>query len=114
MTAIGSLFSLGFLCVPRDGAVRWRRDPVVVVIPSRRRTTFLAMSSDAGVLAEDEVGVGGEDDAVELERECVGVLVGGEFVLFECSDDELVDQRRESALKRGELFLDRSGAGTHF
>ena len=46
------------------------------------------------VLAEDEVGVGGEDDAVELERERVGVLVGGEFVLFERGDDELADQRR--------------------
>ena len=62
-----------------------------------------------GVLAEDEVGVGGEDDAVELERECVGVFVGGEFVLFECGDDELVDQCGEAALKRGELFFDRSG-----
>jgi hypothetical protein len=44
-------------------------------------------------LAEDEVGVGGEDDSVEFERERVRILVGGEFVSLERGDDELVDQR---------------------
>ena len=44
------------------------------------------------VLAEDEVGVGGEDDAVQFEGERVGVLVGGELVLFDCGDDELADR----------------------
>ena len=71
------------------------------------------MSSTCGVVAQDEVGVGGEDDAVELEGERVGVLVGGELVLVERGDDELADQRREAALKRGDLFLDRSRAGPH-
>ena len=52
------------------------------------------MVERGGVFAEDEVGVGGEDDAVQLEGECVGVFVGGELVLFECGDDELADQRR--------------------
>ena len=51
-----------------------------------------------GVLAEDEVGVGGEDDAVQLERERVGVLVGGELVLFERGDGELADQCGEPRL----------------
>ena len=72
-------------------------------MPSRRRTMFLAMSSAAGSSAEDEVGVGGEDDAVQLEGERVGVLVGGELVLLEGGDDELADQRREPALERGDL-----------
>ena len=71
------------------------------------------MSSAAGVFAQDEVGVGGEDDAVQLERERVGVLVVGELVLFERGDDELADQRREPALERGDPFLDRSGARAH-
>ena len=86
---------------------------VVVVIPSRRCTMSLAMVECGGVVAEDEVAVGGEDDAVQLEGECVGVLVGGEFVLFESRDDEPADQCREPALERCDLIFDRSGASAH-
>ena len=46
------------------------------------------------VLAEDEAGVGGEDDAVELERQRVGVLVVRELALLDGGDHELADQRR--------------------
>ena len=66
-----------------------------------------------GVVAQDEVGVGGEDDAVQLEGECIGVLVGGKLVLVERGHDELADECREPALKRGDLFLDRSRARSH-
>ena len=65
------------------------------------------------VFAQDEVGVGREDDAVQFERERVGVFVGGELVLFERGDDELADHCREPALERGDPFLDRPGAGAH-
>ena len=59
------------------------------------------------------MGVGGEDDAAELERECVGVLVSGELVLFERGDDESPDQVGEAVLERGDLIFDGSGAGAH-
>ena len=67
----------------------------------------------AGVLVEDEVGVGGEDDPVDyFEHDHVGVLVGGEFVSVYCRDDELMDQRRGVRFERGDLFFDRSRSGT--
>ena len=47
-----------------------------------------------GVVAQDEARVGGEDDAVELERECVGILLGGQLVLFDRCDDESADESR--------------------
>ena len=36
---------------------------------------------DRGVVVQDEVGVGGQDDPVQFEGEPVGVLSGGKFVL---------------------------------
>jgi hypothetical protein len=62
---------------------------------------------------EDEVGVGGEGDSTELEREGVGVLVVGELSLLERSDDESADQARKPVLERGDLFFDGAGARAH-
>src|SRR5215213_1187021 len=65
------------------------------------------------VVTEDEVGVRGEDDAVELERERVRVLVRGELVLLDRDDDELADQTRQPALERGDPLFDRPWTGAH-
>ena len=65
-----------------------------------------------GVVAQDEARVGGEDDAVQLEGERVGILVRGELVLLDGGDGELADQRREPGLERRDLLLDRPRAGT--
>ena len=40
------------------------------------------------VVVEDELGVGAQQDRVQLEREPVGVLVGGELVLVDGGDRE--------------------------
>ena len=36
---------------------------------------------DRGIVVQDEVGVGGQDDPVQFEGEPVGILLGGKFVL---------------------------------
>ena len=64
-----------------------------------------------GILAQDVVGVGGEDDAVEFEGQRVGVFVCGEFVEFERGDDELADEAGEVALECRDLVFDRARAG---
>src|SRR4051812_22482487 len=66
-----------------------------------------------GVLTQHEARVGREDDAAQLEREPVRVLVGGELASVQCGNDELADQRREPTLERGDPLLDRSGTGAH-
>ena len=65
------------------------------------------------IRVENEVGVRGEDDAVQLEGECVGIFVRRELALLERGDDEAADQRSEPALERGDLLLDRTRARAH-
>lgn len=66
-----------------------------------------------GVIAQDEAGVGGKDDSVELEREGVGIFIGRQLVLVDRGDDEPADQRREAALERCDPFLDGSWTSPH-
>ena len=82
-------------------------------IPSRRRSRFLGISSTCGSSLQDEAGVGGKDDAVELEGECLWVLIGGQAVLVDRCDDETADQCREAALECRDPFLDGSWPGPH-
>ncbi len=65
---------------------------------------------DGGVVVQDEVGVGGQHDPVQLEGQPAGVLAGGKLVLLDRGDCELPDQRREPGLPGGDPFLDRPGA----
>jgi hypothetical protein len=50
---------------------------------------------DRGVVVQDEAGVGGQHDPVQLEGEPVRVLAGGKLVLLERSGRESPDQRVE-------------------
>ena len=43
---------------------------------------------DCRVVVQDESGVGGQQDRVQLEGEPAGVLAGGKLVLFECGGGE--------------------------
>jgi hypothetical protein len=37
---------------------------------------------DRGVVVQDKVGVGGQDDPVQFEGECAGVFAGRKFFYF--------------------------------
>src|SRR5664279_5923424 len=64
---------------------------------------------DSGVVVQDEAGVGGEHDPVQLEDEPVRVLAVGKLVLLERSGRESPDQRGEPGLQGRDPFLDRPG-----
>jgi hypothetical protein len=68
---------------------------------------------DGGIVVQDEVGVGGQDDPVQLEGEPVRVVAGGKVALVESRGREAPDQRHELRLEGGHAFLDRAGAGAH-
>src|SRR6266571_4748472 len=68
---------------------------------------------DSGIVVQHEVGVGDQDDSVQLEGELVRVLVRGKLVLLKRGHDEAPDQRHELRLERGDQFLDRARAGAH-
>src|SRR5690242_19054885 len=86
------------LLVVRRGGCR-RRDP------ESATNDRSGQVEHAGVVAKDEAGVGGEDDAVQFEGEDVRVLVGGQLVMLDGGDDELTDHGRESALKGRDVVL---------
>ena len=65
---------------------------------------------DCGVVVQDEVGVGGQHDPVQLEGEPVRVLAGGKLVLLECGGRESADQRREPGLEGGDSLLEPARA----
>ena len=66
---------------------------------------------DCRVVVEDEFGVGGQEDRVELEGEPVGVFPGGKLVLLERGGGEGAEHGRETSLDGGDPFLDRPGMG---
>ena len=68
---------------------------------------------DCGVVVQDEVGVRGQDDAVQLEGQLVRIIAGGKLVLLKSGRGEAPDQRHELRLERGDPFPDRAGAGPH-
>ncbi len=98
---------------PRDGSVRWRLDTVAVVTPSRRRTTFLAMSSARGSSRRTKLALAARMMPFSSKVSASGSSSAGSSCLLERGDDELADQRGEAALERGDLFLDRSRTGAH-
>ena len=67
---------------------------------------------DGGVVVQDAVGGGGQDDPVQLEGELVGVLAGGEFVLGDGGGGEAAEQVDEPGLEAGDGFFDRAGAAS--
>jgi hypothetical protein len=54
---------------------------------------------DRGVIVQDEVGVGGQDDAVQLEGELAGVFAGRKFVLLDGGNG--TEDRLQAALMTG-------------
>jgi hypothetical protein len=78
---------------------------------SRWRTTWRAQVKDGGIVVQDEVGVGGQDDSVQFEGEPVRVVAGGKVALVESRGREAPDQRHELRLEGGHAFLDWAGAG---
>jgi hypothetical protein len=57
---------------------------------------------DGGVVVQDEVGVGGQDDPVQLEGERGGVLVCGKFVLLNGGGGEAAEHVHEPGLEAGD------------
>jgi hypothetical protein len=51
--------------------------------PSLRRHDLAGQVQDGGIVVQYEVGVGGQDDPVQLEREPLRVLTCGEFALLD-------------------------------
>jgi len=51
---------------------------------------------NCGVVLQDEFGIGGQQDRVQLEGEPVGVLAGGKLVLLKRGGRKVPEQRRET------------------
>ena len=66
-----------------------------------------------GVVVQDEVGVGGQHDAVQLEGQPVRVLTCRQFVPGQSGRREAADQVAELGLKRCDQVFDRPRAGVH-
>jgi len=67
----------------------------------------------AGVVTQDEVSVGGQDDAVQLEREPAGIVTGRKLVLLDGGGCEATEQAHEPGLEVSDGLLDRAGTGAH-
>src|ERR1035441_8078728 len=64
-----------------------------------------------GVVVQDEVGVGGQDDAVQLERQPAGILAAGQLALRQRHSRETPQQHPELSLMLADQLVDRSGTG---
>jgi len=60
---------------------------------------------------QDEVGVGGQDDAVQLERQPAGILAAGQLALRQRHSRETPQQHPELSLMLADQLVDRSGTG---
>ena len=70
--------------------------------PSRLAHDLPGQIQDLRVIVQDEVGVGGQHDPVQLEGEPVRVLAGRKLVLLERGDGETPDQATNSDCERGD------------
>ena len=85
----------------------------VVVSPSRRRTTFRAMSSTAGSSRRTKFALAARMTPFSSKVSASGSSSAGSSCRSTAAMANCADRGREPVLERGDPFFDRSRTGTH-